>query len=184
MKLASLPLASAIALALTASVWAEAPAAPRGPGRGGEAAGKPADPIARFDKNNDGILDAEEFKAAKAEGAKFLERADANADGILDAGEIEAFRAKFRAIQPVDGKGRQQGKPEMADPAKREAMRQEMLKKFDADGDGKLNEAEMAAAKAARQEMMQKRQQEQKREGKPARDKAKPEQKPTTVIIE
>ena len=39
-------------------------------------------------------------------------------------------------------------------PAGREKMHQELLKKFDADGDGKLSGEEMAAARAAREEKM------------------------------
>ncbi len=57
-----------------------------------------------------------------------------------------------QGMQPGMGQG--QG----GDPAKREARRQKMMKKFDANGDGQLDQNEMAQAKAFREQKRAQRQ--------------------------
>ena len=68
---------------------------------------------------------------------KLLEKYDANKNGKLDPDEIEKAKADR-------GKGDAKGARPGA-----EEMQKQMLKRFDKDGDGKLNDEEKAAAKEA-----------------------------------
>ena len=84
---------------------------------------------------------ADEKDAAKGKGGaireKLLEKYDANKNGKLDPDEIEKAKAD-----------RGQGDAKGARPGAEE-MQTRMLKRFDKDGDGKLNDEEKAAAKEA-----------------------------------
>jgi Ca2+-binding EF-hand superfamily protein len=113
--------------------------------------------LERFDADGNGELSETEREAARetirtehadrheAAKAKLLERFDDNGDGELD----EAERAEVRAtIGPMlrermqrEG-GRGEGRHH------RHAFKRHVLERFDADGDGTLNETERAAAKA------------------------------------
>ena len=85
----------------------------------------PPEILEKFDKNNDGKLDDEERKAARAareeimaaRKKEMLEKFDADGDGELNDDEKVAARAE---------------------------MKKRMLEKFDKDGDGELNEDEKA----------------------------------------
>lgn len=125
-----------------------------------------------FDTDGDGILSDAEREAAKTEmgqraastergprsGARgprqgnsgkrqeMLEKFDTDGDGVLSEAEREAARAQMpnkangkfgRGRGPQDG-ARRQGNP---------AKRQEMLEKYDVDGDGILSEYERAEAR-------------------------------------
>jgi Ca2+-binding EF-hand superfamily protein len=90
--------------------------------------------LKRFDQNGDGKLDDEE-KAAMKEAMK-QER------GPRGSGDIGSLGGPG---QPDDPAGRM------------DRFRQEMLKRFDKNGDGKLDEAEQAEADKARAEFIQKR---------------------------
>lgn len=134
----------AIVACLGIGALAEEDGEPRGRGRGG--------PIQRFDKDGDGMLNAEEVAAAKEAGAKFIDKADANGDGTIDQAEIEQLRARFRNRQ---GKGDGLGDgPGIEDDGRRERFRRRLLERFDANKDGTLDEEERAAVKAARDELL------------------------------
>ena len=122
--------------------------------------------LRRFDTDKDGALGEQERKAAFEELTRQLEkngpmvkntvlgmvhrRFDADGNGKLDGGELEAAREDLskRIMQGVGGTE----SPAPVDPAVRrkqaeEARKKEMLERFDADGDGRLDEAERARAK-------------------------------------
>jgi hypothetical protein len=98
----------------------------------GKAAGDRADVrqklLERFDKNGNGQLDPDERDEAKAARQKLREQGGGKGQG--------------------NGRGQRQGqgKGQGLDPERR----QKILARFDADGDGTLNDSEKAAAKAAR----------------------------------
>lgn len=83
---------------------------------------------------------------------KLLRKFDANGNGQLDPDEREAAReAKEKRASQGGGKGAGGGKGQgkgkgQSDPERRAKL----LERFDADGDGKLDESERAAAKEAR----------------------------------
>jgi hypothetical protein len=101
--------------------------------------------LEKYDANHNGVLDADEKAAAKADWQanraerekKMLERFDANHNGVLDPEEKEAAHKEFQA--------------------RSQARRAEMLKKYDADGDGKLSDTERDAL---RKDMREKHKQE------------------------
>lgn len=122
--------------------------------------------LRRFDADKDGTLDEKERTAALEELGKQLEkngpmvkntilgmvhkRFDADGDGRLEGKELEAARDELtkRLLQGAGGTASQAA----PDPALRrrqaeEARKKEMLDRFDADGDGRLDEAERAKAK-------------------------------------
>jgi Ca2+-binding EF-hand superfamily protein len=89
----------------------------------------PAKMIEHFDANHDGKLQVAELPERMQ---KFLGKADADKDGVLTVAELtaarDAFHAKFAGHRGDFGK--------KLDPA-------EMVKKFDQNGDGKLQVAEL-----------------------------------------
>ena len=126
--------------------------------------------IRRFDKNGDGMLDEAEqqaaFEAKRAKGdrphgpmhGEMLKRFDHDGDGQLnDTEKAEAKKAgeEMRRKWAGHGDRRGPGGPgEMGAPGGPGGkMREEILKRFDRDGDGTLNEAEKEAARKAREEM-------------------------------
>lgn len=144
------------------------PGGPGGPGR--EAM------IKKFDKNGDGKLDQDEMKAAReamgdrkpgagAPGGKpgeggrpspeqmkeLMKKFDKNGDGKLDDGEKAAARESFMKMR--GGAGAPGGKPGEGKPGDGGPNREAMIKKFDKNGDGKLDDGEKAAAKEAFEKM-------------------------------
>jgi Ca2+-binding EF-hand superfamily protein len=118
-----------VVVALTMWLTAVADAAPgQGKAKGarkqerGDGQGIPAEVLKRFDKDGDGKLNDAERAAAKK------------------AREERGGRPG-RPGQPGGGGGSGDGK-----------LREEILKRFDKDGDGKLNDEERAAAKKAHDE--------------------------------
>jgi Ca2+-binding EF-hand superfamily protein len=101
--------------------------APQGPDH--HARRDPAKMIEHFDANGDGKLQVAELPERMQ---KFLGKADADKDGVLTVAELTAARDAFHA--KFDGHRGDLGKK--LDPA-------EMVKKFDANGDGKLQVAEL-----------------------------------------
>jgi hypothetical protein len=124
--------------------------------------------LRRFDADGNGTLDTAERKTAFDETMKQLEengpmvkstvlgfvhrRFDANGDGTLDKEELAVARDELtkRIIEGIP-MGEAPAKP--IDPVARkkqaeEKRKQEMLDRFDADGDGTLDEQEREAAKA------------------------------------
>ncbi len=99
--------------------------------------------LQQFDKNGDGKLDEAEKRAIRD---SFMKRFDKNGDGKIDEAEKRAAREAFmkrRGGPGKDGKGRPgKGRPGRFD-------RQAILKRFDKNGDGKLDEAERQAAREA-----------------------------------
>lgn len=89
----------------------------------------PAKLVEHFDKNGDGKLQVTELPERMQ---KFLGKADADKDGVLSVAELtaahDAFRAKFAGHRGDFGN--------RLDPA-------EFVKKFDQNGDGKLEIAEL-----------------------------------------
>ena len=111
--------------------------------------------LEKFDTNKDGQLSAEEKANAQAELMKsagpqmkeLIKRFDRNGDGQLDAREQAAAREAMAKIRASGGGGPQVGAPVII-PANNE-IPAAVLEKFDKDGDGKLNDEELAAAKKA-----------------------------------
>lgn len=135
----------------------------RGPGGpGGNGPGREA-MMKKFDKNGDGQLDDTEKAAARAamgergskpgEGAMsperreaFMKKFDKNGDGKLDDTERSAAKAEFEKMRGGERKPGA-GKPGEGKPG--EGRGGDFMKKFDKNGDGKLDENEKAAAKEA-----------------------------------
>lgn len=120
-----------VVLTLTMLLSSVGEAAPgQGKAKGARPQGKgngpnvPAEVLKRFDKDGDGKLNETERAAAK-------KAHDERGGGPGQPGG----NGKPGAGKPGDGK-----------------MKEELLKRFDKDGDGKLNEAERAAAMKAREE--------------------------------
>lgn len=114
--------------------------------------------IAKFDKDGDGKLNdteravAEEAMKKRLGGDRpegvdkkaLLKKFDKDGDGKLSD---EEKRAAKKAMQSGGGKpGKKTDEKEPADEGKGSAIPAEVLKKFDKDGDGKLNEEEKKAA--------------------------------------
>lgn len=88
--------------------------------------------------------------------AEMLQKYDLNKDGQLDETERAAMRAQRREARPPGrpawgaARGPEQGpRPGLRGPRNPEFRRGYVLGKFDANGDGKLDETEKAAVKAA-----------------------------------
>ena len=67
--------------------------------------------FARFDKNNDGVIDRAEFEAAAKESAdywikRFIKRFDADRDGKISKEEFAKVRRERFAMRDLDGDGR------------------------------------------------------------------------------
>ncbi len=133
-----------------------------GKGRGGRPQFNREEILKKFDKNGDGKLDDDERKAAreafmKKRGGKgrggrpqfnreeIIKKFDKDGDGKLNDEERKALREAFmkrRGGKGGGGKGRPGGPGARID-------RAELLKKFDANGDGKLDDDERAKAREA-----------------------------------
>jgi hypothetical protein len=134
--------------------------------------------VDRFDTNGNGKIDPDEAEAAKAElnkrggkgqgfggkglgGGKgreaLLKKFDANGNGQLDPAEREAAKAAMEKMRGEKGKGKGnakgKGKGKQARGAGNGAMREALLKRFDANGNGQLEPDEMQAAKAELQKL-------------------------------
>ena len=126
-----------------------------------------ADVLAVFDTNSNGQIDEDERAAVrkffaeqrggKGDGGRFkeiLKKFDKDGDGKLNDEERAAAR-KF--MQENGGKGGRPSRDGKGRPAAegsadggKSRLNQEILKKFDKDGDGELNAEERKAARAAR----------------------------------
>jgi Ca2+-binding EF-hand superfamily protein len=110
--------------------------------------------LEKFDANKDGQLSAEEKANAQAEMLKgagpgfqeFLKKFDRDGDGRLNEREQAAAREAAQKIRAQGGDGPQVGPPVIFGGNDIPAA---ILEKFDKDGDGKLNDKELAAAKKA-----------------------------------
>ena len=124
--------------------------------------------LRRFDADGNGTLDPTERKTAFDETMKQLEengpmvkntvlgfvhrRFDANGDGTLDKEELGVARDELTK-RIIEGIPAGEGPAKPIDPVARrkqaeEKRKQEMLDRFDADGNGSLDEQEREAAKA------------------------------------
>jgi hypothetical protein len=101
--------------------------------------------LQRFDTNADGIISADEIKAAQAQRFKDM---DANGDGKVSADELIAWQQKRRAEFMLKRMDRNHdGVVDAADfqiAGSREATM--LLARFDTNGDGQLSGDELAAA--------------------------------------
>lgn len=89
---------------------------------------------------------------------ELLARYDKNGDGQLDAGEKAAMKADQVSLGDVWKPGSENPtRPTAAAPADPARLQAELLRRFDKDGDGKLNAAEQAEADKAREESMKQR---------------------------
>ena len=151
-----------------------------------------AELIKQFDKDEDGKLNEEERAAARAawekrraeggqqaEGrrrqgrpggfdrAAMLKKFDKDESGDLNEEERAALKQHIGELRAKRGEG--QGRPQGRQGRGRPGVdREKIIAEFDKDEDGKLNEEERAAARAAMRERFQKRRAEQaekKREG-------------------
>jgi Ca2+-binding EF-hand superfamily protein len=108
--------------------------------------------LEKFDANKDGQLSAEEKANAQAamSGApqmkELIKRFDLDGDGRLNAREQAAAREAMAKIRAQGG-----GAPQVGAPIgfAGNEIPVAILEKFDKDGDGKLNDEELAAAKKA-----------------------------------
>ena len=155
--IATFAAAGLVGLGFGAVAVADGPDGPHG-----KRGAKHAEMLEKFDANSDGRLDETEREAARA--ARFSE-IDADGNGALTKEEIIAHHTarivertdKHFGKHDTDGNGVISAEEfEEAHKARKEKMREhrqarraEMLEKFDADGDGKLNDAERAAAREA-----------------------------------
>lgn len=110
--------------------------------------------IARFDRNGDGELNEQEREAARRAVAQFqgsergamMSRFDEDGDGELSDSERQQMRASMmergQEIVLENAATGQAGTSEILD-------KSQLLERFDADGDGKLNSTERAAARQA-----------------------------------
>ena len=128
----------------------------------GKHAEKRAEMLEKYDANSDGKLDETERETARL--SRFAD-IDTNGDGALTKSEITAHHTarmaekidKHFAEEDANGDGTisveefgSVRKARMEERrGKRSARKAEALERFDADGDGKLNEAERAAAREA-----------------------------------
>lgn len=121
----------------------------------------------RFDTNNDGKLDAAERAAAQkemrtrlSENPRFLARADTDKDGVISEAEWTAVKEKFKS-------DREHRRPKFKHRRDREHVRNHefhrgyLLGRFDANGDGKLDKAERAQARAEGEKRMRARMEKQ-----------------------
>ena len=108
----------------------------------------------RFDTGDDGKPDATERAAAQkemrarlAENPRFLARADTDKDGVISDAEWTAAKERFKSM-------REHRRPKFKQRRHREHVsnhgfhRGYLLGRFDANGDGKLDKAERAQARA------------------------------------
>ena len=110
--------------------------------------------LEKFDTNKDGQLSAQEKANAQAEMMKdavpgmkeLMKRFDRDGDGRLNEREQAAAREAMQKIRAQGGGAPQVGAPITFAGNEIPAA---ILEKFDKDGDGKLNDEEMAAAKKA-----------------------------------
>ena len=146
-------------------------------GAGGNASGRrpqsennkiPPQVLQRFDKDGDGKLDEKERQAAikareefmKRNGdasgrdqrgrqtmnrEDFIKKFDTDGDGKLDDGERAAAREAMSRFRDQRTAGAARGGTN--EPRKPRVDKRELLEKFDADGDGKLNDDERAKAR-------------------------------------
>jgi len=89
--------------------------------------------------------------------AELIKRYDTDGDGKLSPDELDAMRRARaeRRKSAGDGPGRSADRPDRpaVDPTlKNDADIQQILERFDADGNGKLNDDEMAALRTARRQ--------------------------------
>lgn len=173
-----------VALGLAVPSFAADEKKPEGkPGAGRPGPGGPGREamIKKFDKNGDGKLDKDELSAARAamgdrkpapggdgkgpggpggrpspeQMQALVKKFDKNGDGKLDDAEKGAAREEFmklRGGKPGEGKPGE-GKPGAGKPGEGGPGREAMMKRFDKNADGKLDDAEKAAAKEAFEKM-------------------------------
>ena len=127
-----------------------------GNGRGRMAFQFPPEIVEKYDRDGDGQLNEEESQAARAGIQKIFQelqkKYDANGNGHLDPEEMEKLQADGAA-------GKLEGVPRMffrmggprrgrRSPGERPSA-QDIARQMDRDGDGRLNEEELKAARAA-----------------------------------
>ena len=122
--------------------------------------------LQQFDTDGDGQLSDTEKAAAKAaREAKMLEKFDTNGDGILSDDEKPQRRSgmgrrgysqrmRNRSSYNQNPSAPNSGYGNRGKRGNGGQRRQEMIEKFDTDGDGQLSDTEKAAAKAAREAKM------------------------------
>lgn len=126
--------------------------------------------LERHDANGDGRIDADERQAVRRAAHRaveeLLEAHDADGDGRFTPEERDAFIAELPpVVHRLLAAARAEEAPD-ARPAPRpderrggrNPMRQRMIERFDADGDGELNDEEAAAAREAMQRLREQRQ--------------------------
>ncbi len=127
--------------------------------RSGRGAGNfffPPEVVKRYDKDGDGRLNEEEAQAARDGMRKQWEdvqrKYDANGNGRLEPEEMEALRKDAEAGK-IEGLPRFFSMRGPRSTGRSRVNRIESLRQFDQDGDGRLNEAELKAARAERERL-------------------------------
>ncbi|MCA9267081.1 MAG: hypothetical protein KDA41_01355, partial [Planctomycetales bacterium] len=131
--------------------------------------------LEKFDENKDGKLDEKEREAARAEFHKrhgeggpgpgpggfdrkaLMEKFDEDKSGDLNEKEKAALHKHFEEMRAKHGgQGGPGGRPALGGPGRPPFDRDAIIKEFDKDEDGKLDEKEREAAKAAMRERFEK----------------------------
>lgn len=116
--------------------------------------------LKRFDKDGDGKLNAEEKAAMENEKKETMTKFDKDGDGVLNAEERKAMMEERRkamvAPEGKEGEVKREGAGMRQGAGFAPEAREKMLKKFDKDGDGKLNEEERKAMMDERKAMTDK----------------------------
>lgn len=98
--------------------------------------------IQRLDRNNDGVLTKDELPPRLA---RFFDNADANSDGKLDRGEVERL---LPVLRKRFGVGPAEAPKKGPTPAEVDRVLADLLKRMDADNDGRISRAEAKAGLA------------------------------------
>ena len=134
-----------------------------GGGRGRRMFQFPPEIVQKYDKDGDGQLNEEEGQAAQAGIQKMFEQLrkqyDANGNGRLEPDEAEKLQADGAAgkLEGVPRMFFSMGRPRRGPRAGSRLSSQDLLRRMDKDGDGRLNEEELKAARAEREKMQGRR---------------------------
>ena len=132
-------------------------------GRGRRMFQFPPEIVQKYDKDGDGQLDEEEQKAAQAGIQKMFEQLrkqyDANGNGRLEPEEAEKLQTDGAAgkLEGVPRMFFSMGRPRRGPRAGSPLPSRDLLRRMDTDGDGRLNEEELKAARAEREKMQSRR---------------------------
>jgi len=132
-------------------------------GRGRRMFQFPPEIVQKYDKDGDGQLNEEEGQAAQAGIQKMFEQLrkqyDANGNGRLEPEEAEKLQADGAAgkLEGVPRMFFSMGRPRRGPRAGSRLSSRDLLRQMDKDGDGRLNEEELKAARVEREKSQSRR---------------------------